>query len=732
MSPWFTIATWVQTHRALSWLVAAGLFLACLAGLPRLQTDLGLETLLPSDPEVRAALQESDLRWGRDDQVFAAVVTAPDGQDLLTRTHLDQLVAVREALVATPEVLGATDLTTLPTLQHVPGLMGPHPGQVQALDFLATVPPEGSPRTAAWRDRTLHDGLRVPSLLSADGRRAVVLLTLASGFEQPKDLEAALDRVRAAVPDTPLDVQLAGAPVLRTELRIALAEDQARLAPRVGGLLALVLLLTMGRLRSVGFPVVLALASIACTLGVLGWLGRPVGFLSLAWMMLIPVAAVADAVHLSRALGEQPDLPEAMRAVGSACFVTTLTSAIGIGSLVVSGMPAVRQFAVDGAIGLGVTFALFLLLGPLLASPGGGGRAEALLERLSEGCARFAVRARVPVLVVAALLAVAGIAAGSTVAADYRLVENLAVERQVVQTTLAVDRDLGGSMQFSFALDGNLDRPEVVRALRDVRAAHRLDGETWQSPFDVTEAVLRTLAADRWADKDDWVQATLKRAPHDPTVRAPDGHTRVVVRTSDRGAAWLVARADTIADALSAALNPLGITVRSGGTALHAYRGLLDLPHELLGGLALATVVIGALIGMLLRSVKLALVSLLPNLLPLALTWGLLAALDWPLQLGTAVVFTLGLGLAVDDTIHVMARWRAHPGPDAIPRAAHDTGTAVVITSLALGVGVFALTSSQFRGMAEFGVLGCALVATALLSDLLVLPALLSFLAEPE
>lgn len=146
--------------------------------------------------------------------------------------------------------------------------------------------------------------------------------------------------------------------------------------------------------------------------------------------------------------------------------------------------------------------------------------------------------------------------------------------------------------------------------------------------------------------------------------------------------------------------------------------------------MALLFLTICIMMALVLRSLRLALVSIPPNLLPLVLAYAAMAVVDLPLDPLAAVVLVVGLGIAVDDTIHLIVRHREEASSNALPdraieAAVASTGRAVAYTSIVLAAGLSINTLSSFPPLRVLGTLGAALIILALLSDLLLLPALL-------
>jgi predicted RND superfamily exporter protein len=159
-------------------------------------------------------------------------------------------------------------------------------------------------------------------------------------------------------------------------------------------------------------------------------------------------------------------------------------------------------------------------------------------------------------------------------------------------------------------------------------------------------------------------------------------------------------------------------------------RNLRQLVRDLGSSLVVEVLVIGCILAVAFRSPLAGLVSLIPNVFPLAVIAALLAATGRSLDPATVIVFNVCLGLAVDDTVHVLSalarnRREGISIATAVRRAVAETGNAVVIGGVVLMVGFAAVTASSVPSLAGFGMLACAAVLAATLAELVFLPALL-------
>jgi predicted RND superfamily exporter protein len=159
-------------------------------------------------------------------------------------------------------------------------------------------------------------------------------------------------------------------------------------------------------------------------------------------------------------------------------------------------------------------------------------------------------------------------------------------------------------------------------------------------------------------------------------------------------------------------------------------RNIRQLVRDLGSSLALEVLVIGAILSLAFRSPLAGIVSLIPNIFPLAVIAALVVASGRFLDPATVIVFNVCLGLAVDDTVHLLSALSRQRRPGvpirtAVRRAVAETGNAIVIGGIVLTVGFAAVTASSVPSLASFGRLACAAVAAATIAELVLLPALL-------
>ncbi len=684
-------------------------------------------------------LQAFHDRWGPDDDVVLVVVEAR-GEDLLTQTRLEAIGRIADALRALPDVRAVTSAADQRVV--LPG------STFDDAVPLWELPPfdETGPLS---REAMLSRLPYVPLLLSADGRYAAIVVRLGFSADDTDRVVPAVDRiadlVEAFEERDGLDIGIAGVPVFRAAFIDLTVRDQIVLVPASLTLIGLALFWVFRRAGGVLIPAAAALVPLMLLLGVLGWAGEPIDLLNQAYFTLIPVLAVSDAVHLlSRYYEEQSAhepreaLLRAVQHAGLACTLTTTTTAIAFASLAIGGMPLLQRFGLYAALGMLLAYAsVFLILplfGRLSPAPPPGRLAP---PRWPHVISNLGVRHRTAILLAAIAAAVVAGSAGARVTVDNRLGSLLDPGHPIRQTGRLVERSLGGILSLEVELEGPAEaflQPDIVGAtaafedwLREqigVRAVIG-PGRSLESLAVATDTLMASPAAIRGVyerlatliDPADIVRDDYRRARVSVRVAEPGG------RAFERFAAEVEAEA-------FAAFDPFGVRPNVTGTTLVAYRGVNQLGGALRTSLLAVFGVVAMHFLLLFRSPRIALVAMLPNALPLVVGYGAIGLLGRDLDPLSGVVLTFALGIAVDDTIHLLVRVRERVrAGDELPAAIHTaiehSGRAVVITSVIISGGLAINALSSFPPLQLLGILGATVMLTALACDLLLLPALL-------
>lgn len=604
-------------------------------------------------------------------------------------------------------------------------------------------------------------------LVGRRGRVLPIVATPAEGIPRER-LAALVTEVRAAVaarpPPSGVEVQLAGLPVLRASMIETMERDRLWLV--VVSLLANagVLVLAARWLAGSVLPLGVVGTTLGIVLGGMALAGLRLDLLTNVVPPLLVTLSLGDAVHFTERYREEAARPgdapgeagraaalrRAFVAMAVACLLTSVTTAVGFGSLAAARAEPLRRFGLVTAAGVLVAYLVTMTFLPASLRLARGHpprpptRGGAVLARIA---ARAARRAGWVAAGFAALGVVAAVGAAS-VRPDGGLLDQFDPDDPNHRATRLVEASLEGVRRVEVELaadDGVLGTAAGLRALDDfarwaearsgvlaVSGPHRTLSDAWVTFTGDRAAGDAALASEARVAA---LRELVALGGTDPLrgALAPDGgEARLTVHVADAGVAEMAG----LLAAVDARLDPLrgrGVRVTLGGEAVHATAGLGLVVGDLLSSLGVAILLIFGVLGLLFRSLRLALLSVPPNLLPLLVVLGYMGVRGIPLGPATVIVFAVSLGLAVDGTIHLVCRLqeeaRARRVAGALVRAVRGTGRAIVLGAGTLLVGFGALTTSAFVPVRLFGELSLVAIGTALVAELVLVPALFALVA---
>ncbi len=608
-------------------------------------------------------------------------------------------------------------------------------------------------------------------LISTDGGTAATWIELEGREHRDRGaivvaVETAIEasQVRDALPGG--KVHLAGSPVIDHALDEGSRRASRTLFPLVFLLSAILLLAFFPRLYGVVIPFLSVGAGIVWILALMVVSGRSLNMVTVTLPPLLWVLGLSTSIHLlsrcRQLLAAGEGLEEAIRRtmaeLARPCLLSAVTTALGFFSLVASAMQPVREMGTFAALGILLCLAGNFLLFPSLARrfpprpptteilPAGCDRGIAQRHPVLHALALFVQHHPRSIAAVSAALGLVLLASLFGLRADANVIGFFKRDSPTAVTYQQVLADFTGPYSVEVLLT-----PEEEAVSLD--AFRRLDGLA--SSFDSRPGVAKVLSA---AD-------LVKKAHQRATGTPPEVHV-LPGNEADFTRAWQDA-GDFLGDELGSFYDGRGtlrlsVLARPMGSAEH--RGLLDDIRSGLAGLgtgwrarltgivpllvdmqerllesqirsfALAFLLIGPVIALLLRTIRYAALSLAPNLTPILLSLGVMSLLDVALDPATVMIAGIALGIAVDDTIHLLesylARRRAgDAAEEAVDHSLQTVGRAMIRTSAITTIGFLVLCFSEFLPLLYFGLFtGLAMVA-AMAAALVVLPALL-LLAE--
>ena len=667
---------------------------------------------------------------------------------VFTREGTVALRHVVERLEALDAVAGITWLDRAPPL-NIFGLAEP----------ILPRGPASPKRFEVARAKALEHPLVVGQLLSPDAQTLLLLITYDWPLvqEEADVTEALVETAKAAAaehPSVPISVALTGPVPIRLEW-VRNRDANERLFQFVGYGLILALSAVLFR----GLSVVLVTAA-APGLGVFWTLGlvRAIGlqdnpFSHVILPVLLSLVGFADSVHmmvdirrgLAAGLTPREACRRALSTVGVACFLTMITTAIGMASLSLARHEVVRDFGWSCVIGVACTWVAVLTVLPLCcATPWsrvlarGAGR-EVIggqLHRVARGIDFTLRHARITSALTIALFAALAFVA-LRLEPDDRKANILPPGSEAQRALDHLDKAMGGLDVCSADLQWSDDKtPEeiadVLGEVDGVIAAESLLGHPLSVCRIIDSLPGEGPARDRM-DLLDLLPPPLKESLYDPLKRT----ARVTFRVPDLGTVACKPTFEKLDEGLRRieGAHP-GFELSLSGEPIVRWRDLYQVVVDLARSLGTAAIEILFVMVVAFRSLRLGLIAIIPNMLPLAAAAGWMVATGQPLDIVSVCALTICLGIAVDDTIHFLSRYRFElvqglEKTQAIRQAFAEVGTGMIMTTIVLVAGFSSVFFSESRDHRAFASLGMITLGIALLCDIFCLPALVSVFDKP-
>jgi hypothetical protein len=737
----------------------------------RLQTDFTIEQLFASDEAQRRATAEYRAHFGNTDDILVLLVEC---ENCITPGPLGYLRDLSKHVASRPWAAETASVTRLPTPRRRD--VRPASDEITLAGLLADVRsgaldtrqlvgdgPVTAEAAHALAEALAESSLARGRLLSRDGTVAVISTLIRDDRQRAADLEAIIAELEAhlaAQPPPPgVHVHLGGLPFMRVDLVRSVGRDQAVLFPTAMLFVLLLLLLTFRWLPAVLLPLATVGLSAGMLVGGMGIVGEPLNIINNIVPILVLIMGVSEAVHFTNRYGEELQHHRSRREAARAAlaemmvpmFLTSFTSAVGFLSLVVSDVPLMARFGVTTAIGLMIAYLVTITFLPTMLSFMPVPRrpiadtTHGRIERIVGTGVEAALRHRWLTVGVAVAIAVAMGLLARGVPIDTAIHHQYDRDSAAFRSIDILERKLGGVRPVEVSLvaaPGRFHAPEVVNALETVTAWARgrpevliatsyadLLREAWSVASG--DPAARTLPFDS-AERTRTLGAMIDAAPSQlgRFATADRDRARISLQLADVGGKATVAFVAELRRVLAAEL-PADVQVAITGEGYTSSAALGSLTRELVGELFSACVVIFGILTLTLRSLRLGLLSIPPNLLPLIATIGYLRLRDIPLSPGTAIIFSVSVGMAVDGTVHILSRFKealatGASRDEALRLAVRGTGKAVVVSYLSIVVGFTVFLLSRFVPVRQFGELVSVTMAICMLCTVVILPTLIS------
>lgn len=752
---WAALASSGVEHpiAASSFAVAVTVLLAL--SIPSIRIDTSAEGFMVDRDPARVVYERFRQQFGTD-SVTLVILRADDV------FRPDVLAAVRRLTDLIEQLEGVVRVESLATARRVQA----DDDLIENRPLVGAEIPTAPDELAAVRDYALSHRVLVGHLVSADARATALVV-----YTDPERADSAfnrrfvekLDALLAAEERPGLTVFEVGRPLLKRTYSDYILRDLIRLVPISSLVLVVVLLLFFRTMDAVVVPMLTVGSSVVWSLGMMALAGIPLNVVTAVIPTLLVTIGFTEDVHiiadyhsrLRSGLGRKDALKAAITETAAPILVTTVTTVVGFASLALSDVTMLVQFGYGSALALiGNYVATMAILPPaMLAVPvprtatrGGPtrlGPVERRFHAFIEWLGWFDVRHRVAILVVAGVVSAAAIASLARIDVNTDFFSFFPEDAPIRARAREAHEVLTGAETFWVVVDTQrrdaAAEPELLD--RIVKLQQYLAGtglvDKTVSIADYVMTINRDLAGGR--SQDERLPASREQVAQ--YLLLVDGPDLASLLNADASAAAILVRHNVSGSAPLAELRrrideyvasgfPPDVDVQTTGESILTNNAADYMAVNELTSFGFTFLAIAVIHSALFMSVRIGLLSLIPDLIPIVAVYGLMALLGVPLNSGTALIATIAIGISVDDTVHHLMTYAREIGESSHPSLAmfatlRKVGRPIVTASLALASGFLVLLGSGFVPLHQFGLFSALTMLIALVTELFVTPALL-------
>jgi len=571
-------------------------------------------------------------------------------------------------------------------------------------------------------------------------------------------------KIKTFETETGLNVRVSGMPYIRTLNSVNIIDEIPVFIGAALFVTSLIFFLFFRSFRATFISLIVVCFGVMWTFGIIGLLGYEITVLTALIPPLIIVIGIPNCIflinkyqHEVRLHGNKvKSLQRVITKVGNATLMTNVTTASGFATFILTESTLLKEFGIVASLSILAIFILCLLVIPIIYTflPYPKQRhLEHLNKRWIGGFVNWMERMvkhrKITIYVTAFLLIIGSMIGMNQIKISGSLIEDMPQDKEFFKDIRFFEDEFSGIMPLEIMVDTKrkkgvmklatlkridkieeliLETPELSKPISVVslvkyskQAYYNGNPKYYQLPTSQENSFILSYAKNSSSDVD-----LLKNF-----VDSTGQYARITTFMKDIGTDKMERIQEHLQNKIDKVFPQERYTVTMTGKALVFQKGTKYLVRNLVISLALAIFLISLFMAYLFRSFRMIIVSLIPNLLPLLVTAGLMGYFGVPIKPSTILVFSIAFGISVDDTIHFLAKYRQELQANnwkikkSVYAALRETGVSMFYTSIVLFFGFSVFTISSFGGTVALGALVSITLLFAMLSNLLLLPSLL-------
>lgn len=715
--------------------------------IPNLKIDFSIEHLFSqNDPNVEKYFSFRET-FGREDNVITLIYKPHDVYDKNLYIELEELAFQIESLN------GVENIASIFTLSDI-----------DENAWLGNLYDDSGNWTKEYVDEKLKYIQLDPSLgakvLSKDLKFGSIIVTLKDDANNHKNRTAIFEDIKRLTTDQFADWTFSGVSVLRSEYVRYMLRDNFLFLPPIAFLLISILTFVFRNWVYVFLPMLTVLITVIWLLGIMGLSGLEINIMTYIVPTLLFIIGIGDAIHIQARFREnflmdtsnpKKAMLKTISQMSRVIFLTSITTSIGFLALMTTSIKIVQEFGLEISIGVMIAWFISILVVPsgiLLSKNFYVKKKDFFLPILSWLSNSIPNNPRIFILI-PSLVVILCTYKIKDISTNSSLMEDLRPKNKLYQDLKLTEKYFGGVLPFEVLIKVNNSNysdnisvlnQKILKISKEVEffLKSELRNSRFFSMNDLIASAKRIGANNSTVLSDQQlIQQIVKNQSNQELKLVDKDQTTLRItgliedKTSDE-MKIIYSKLDSISNVYSDYID-----LEYTGTTVVALKTNDYLVQSLVNSLGLALIFISIIMAFMFRANSILFASLITNLIPIFTVLGILAWLGISIRPPTAMTFAVALGIAVDDSLHFLLRYRkelknGHSRVDAIKSTIMNTGSALLITTSVLVAGFSVLLLSAFLPTYQFGLLSAAMIGAALLCDLTLLPALCLVLPNPN
>ena len=715
--------------------------------IPNLKIDFSIEHLFSqNDPNVEKYFSFRET-FGREDNVITLIYKPHDVYDKNLYIELEELAFQIESLN------GVENIASIFTLSDI-----------DENAWLGNLYDDSGNWTKEYVDQKLKYIQLDPSLgakvLSKDLKYGSMIVTLKDDANNHKNRTALLEEIKGLTTDQFSDWTFSGVSVLRSEYVRYMLRDNFLFLPPIAFLLISILTFVFRNWIYVLLPMLTVLITVIWLLGIMGLSGLEINIMTYIVPTLLFIIGIGDAIHIQARFREnflidtstpKKAMLQTISQMSRVIFLTSITTSIGFLALMTTSIKIVQEFGLEISIGVMIAWLVSILVVPsgiLLSKNFYVEKNDIFLPLLSWLSNSIPNNPRLFILIPSIIVILCTYKI-KDISTNSSLMEDLRPKNKLYQDLKLTEKYFGGVLPFEVLIKVNnsnhSDNTSVLnqKILKisekvELLLKSELKNSRFFSINDLIASAKRIRSGSSTVMSDQQLIQNLVKDQSNQQLKLVDKDLTTLRitgliedKTSDE-MKNLYSKLDSISNVYSDYID-----LEYTGTTVVALKTNDYLVQSLVNSLGLALIFISIIMAFMFRANSILFASLITNLIPIFTVLGILAWLGISIRPPTAMTFAVALGIAVDDSLHFLLRYRkelknGQNRVNAIKSTIMNTGSALLITTSVLVAGFSVLLLSAFLPSYQFGLLSAAMIGSALLCDLTLLPALCLVLPNPN